>query len=129
MKRLVADEETAAWLARRPPFVWDQGNSLKSATKHGVTCAEAESLLERVFVLAGRVVSPVYAEPRWVLFGETDAGKRLTMVFTRRGTRVRAISCRPMGRKERRLYESLIGREEEARGSGKAKQSSKDDPQ
>ncbi|MCK6554350.1 BrnT family toxin [Candidatus Binatia bacterium] len=129
MRRLVADEETAAWLARRPPFVWDQGNSLKSTTKHGVTCDEAESLIERVFVLAGRVVSPVYAEPRWVLFGETDTGKRLTMVFTRRGAKVRVISCRPMGRKERKFYESLIGREEETGGGGKANRRSEEYPQ
>ena len=76
MKRLVADAETAAWLATRPAFLWDKGNSGKSEKKHGVSCAEAGSLLERVFVLAGRVVSPVYAEPRWVLFGETDTGRR-----------------------------------------------------
>ncbi len=113
MKRLVADEETAAWLAKSPEFSWDEGNSQKSAEKHGVTCAEAESLLERTFVLAGRVVSPIYAEPRWVLFGETDTGKLVTMVFTRRGSGLRAISCRPMGRKERKFYANVIGQKEE----------------
>ena len=45
------------------------------------------------------------AEPRWLLLGETDAGRQLTLIFTRRGNRIRPISCRPMRRNERRLYE------------------------
>ena len=128
MKRLAADEETAAWLATSHEFLWDEGNSRKNATKHCVSCAEAESLLERVFVLAGRVVSPIYAEPRWVLFGETDTGKLVTMVFTRRGPRLRAISCRPMGRKERKFYANVIGRKEEAGEIGKEQDGGEESP-
>jgi uncharacterized DUF497 family protein len=112
MKRVVADKETAAWLATRPEFLWDDGNSQKSAEKHGVSCAEAESLLERLFVLGGRVVSPVYPEPRWLLFGETRTGKLITMAFTRRGSKLRPISCRPMGRKERKFYAQVTADQE-----------------
>ena len=128
MKRLVADEETGVWLATSPEFLWDEGNSRKSTKKHGVSCAEAESLLERVFVLAGRVVNPIYAEPRWVLFGETGTGKLVTMVFTRRGPRLRAISCRPMGRKERKFYASVIGRKEDAGEIGEEQDGGEESP-
>ena len=58
-------------------------------------------------------------EARWLLLGETDAERRLALIFTRRGNQLRPISCRPMRRNERRLYDDakakLEGGSEEGR--------------
>jgi len=40
------------------------------------------------------------------------AGRRLALIFTRRGNRLRAISCRAMHRKERALYEEARRQED-----------------
>ena len=48
---------------------------------------------------------PAHGEPRWLVLGEDAAGRRLALVFTRRGNRLRPISCRAMRGKEKALYE------------------------
>jgi uncharacterized DUF497 family protein len=55
--------------------------------------------------LAGSIIEPAHDEPHWLLLGETNAGRRLALIFTRRGEMLRPISCRPMRRNERRLYD------------------------
>lgn len=44
-------------------------------------------------------------ERRLYVLGQTDAARRLFLVFTIRGTLIRVISARDMSRKERRVYE------------------------
>ena len=85
-------------------FDWDAGNRSKGQ-KHGVEASDVESLFRRTVFLAGRIVEPRHDEPRWLLLGESDAGRRLALIFTRRGNQLRPISCRPMRRNERRLYD------------------------
>jgi uncharacterized DUF497 family protein len=41
---------------------------------------------------------------RWFALGQTDAGRRLLVVFTLRGSLIRVISARPMSRREREVY-------------------------
>jgi predicted DNA binding CopG/RHH family protein len=41
------------------------------------------------------------SEPRFIALGRTDGGRRLTIVFTIRGPRIRVISARPMSKAER----------------------------
>lgn len=43
-------------------------------------------------------------EPRYYVLGQTDAGRRLFIVFTIRRRRIRIISARDMSPKERRAY-------------------------
>jgi uncharacterized DUF497 family protein len=66
---------------------------------------EVESLFHRTIFLAGRIIQPAHEERRWLLLGETDEGRRLGLIFTRRGDQLRPISCRPMRRNERSLYD------------------------
>ena len=82
---------------------WDAGNRARNR-KHGVEPSEVESLFHRTVFLAGRIIEPAHDEPRWLLLGETDARRRLALIFTRRGDQLRPISCRPMRRNERNLY-------------------------
>jgi uncharacterized protein len=84
-------------------FEWDRGNLEKSRAKHQVSVREAEEL----FLNGPEVVADARhseREPRWLAFGHTDEGRWLACAFTVRETRLRVISIRPMGRRERKWY-------------------------
>jgi uncharacterized DUF497 family protein len=106
--RLVPDPAAAQWLlaltGASEEFEWDSGNLTKHR-KHDVTPRDVQALIAGDLYFAGRILEPAHPEPRWLVLGENEAGRRLALVFTRRGDRLRAISCRPMRRKERALYE------------------------
>ena len=106
--KLVPDPAAEGWLIElmgaAETFEWDTGNLTKNR-KHGVEPADIQALIGGDFYLAGRIAEPVHDEPRWLVLGEDAAGRRLALIFTRRGDRLRPISCRPMRRRERTLYE------------------------
>ena len=93
-------------LDRAEGFEWDEGNARKSAEKHDVSQAEAES----VFFSDPLVIVPdprhSHTEPRNHALGRTAAGRLLHIVFTlrRQETLIRVISARDMHRKERVVY-------------------------
>ncbi len=109
--KLAGDPEAAAWLeglAGSPQdFDWDAGNREKNR-KHGVEPSDVGALFLRPILFAGRIVKPSHEEPRWLLLGQDRSGRRLALIFTRRGRRLRAVSCRSMRREERKLYEESI---------------------
>ena len=41
----------------------------------------------------------------------SERGRKLALIFTRRGERLRPVSCRPMRRNERKVYEEAIREE------------------
>jgi|SRR5579863_1499505 len=88
-------------------FDWDDGNSRKSADKHDVSQAEAESVFfsDPLIVLEDPKHSK--EEQRFHALGRTIRGRGLHVTFTLRenGTLIRVISARDMNRKERQLYE------------------------
>lgn len=99
------------WIAEASgfQFEWDDGNTLKSAAKHGVTTAEAEE----VFLLGQAVplgvqVSPEVSEERLGIVGATYTGRILQVVFTLREGKIRPISARPAGRRERKYHEAYL---------------------
>ena len=106
--RLADDAEAVAWLDRLAgnpeDFEWDAGNRAKNR-KHAVEAEDIEAMFRSPIVFAGRIIAPEHAEPRWLVLGQAGHGRRLALVLTRRGNRVRAISCRPMRRGERKVYE------------------------
>ena len=87
-------------------FDWDVGNLVKNS-KHGVDNREAEE----VFFNQSLLLTPdeVHSgdETRWRALGRTDAGRKLTVIFTLRqsGTVLRIISARDMLPKEEELYD------------------------
>ena len=113
--KLAADPATERWLigltGSDHEFDWDVGNLTKNR-KHGVEATDIQALVGGDFYFAGRIVEPVHAEPRWLALGEDAAGRRLSLVFTRRGDRLRPISCRAMRPKERALYEEARRQED-----------------
>jgi len=97
--KLVFDPEALEWLGvlqgRSSDFEWDAGNRDKNR-KHDVGVHDIESM---------GIVEPHHDESRWLILGQNARGRKLALVFTRRGDRIRPISCRPMRRKEWWLYE------------------------
>ena len=87
-------------------FEWDEGNVHKNWEKHRVRPEECEeAFFNRTFVAKDEKHS--LTEERFYLLGETNKGRKLFVVFTIRGNRIRVISARDMSRKERRIYEAL----------------------
>jgi uncharacterized protein len=88
-------------------FDWDNGNSRKSADKHDVSQAEAESIFFNDPLLVVEDARHSLEEQRFNALGKTSQGRLLHVTFTLResGTLIRAISARDMNRKERQLYE------------------------
>jgi len=83
------------WLA--PEFDWDEGNEEHLYERHRVEPFEVES------VFRGHI-HVVRRENRYVVYGQTTAGRYLFIVCVLRGNRVRPISARDMTLEERRHY-------------------------
>lgn len=113
--RLGADPATERWLVgltgAEREFEWDVGNLTKNR-KHAVEPGDVRALVGGNFYFARRIVEPRHTEPPWLALGEDAAGRRLALIFTRRGNRLRAISCRATRRKERALYEEARRQED-----------------
>ena len=88
-------------------FDWDEGNSRKSADKHAVTQAEAESVFFNDPLLVVEDAKHSDAEQRLNALGRTTQGRLLHVTFTLRRslTLIQIISARNMNRKERNQYE------------------------
>ena len=88
-------------------FEWDDGNSRKSADKHDVSQAEAESIFFNDPLIVVEDLKHSETERRFHALGGTARNRLLHITFTLRqnGTMVRVISTRDMHRKERKVYE------------------------
>ena len=86
-------------------FQWDEGNIDKNLLKHQVQNWECEQIFfnEPLIILDDPKHS--LSEKRWAAFGQTDAGRFLTIIFTKREKLLRVISARDMTRKEKKFYE------------------------
>ncbi len=86
-------------------FQWDEGNIDKNLLKHRVQNWECEQIFfnEPLIILDDPKHS--LPEKRWAAFGQTDAGRLLTIIFTKREKLLRVISARDMNRKEKKFYE------------------------
>ena len=93
-------------------FQWDAGNSEKNWLAHDVNQAETEQVFFNRPVLIVPDVAHSRVEARHYVLGRTNAGRRLTVVFTIRGSLVRPITALDMSRRERRLYAEQENAEE-----------------
>ena len=86
-------------------FQWDEGNIDKNLLKHQVHNWECEQIFfnEPLIILDDPKHS--LSEKRWAALGQTDAGRLLTIIFTKRDKLLRVISARDMNRKEKKFYE------------------------
>jgi len=82
-------------------FQWDEHNEAH-VLEHGVDPEEAvDALLD-----PGRIRGKAYnqGEQRWAALGETEEGRLLFTVFTRRDGLVRVITARDATSREKRSY-------------------------
>lgn len=88
-------------------FLWDKGNLDKNLKKHNVTNKEAEETFENKprFIFEDEKHS--VNEKRYGLFGQTDRGRLLSIVYTMRKDEIRIITARDMSIRERRSYEKI----------------------
>ena len=100
-------------LAACEGFEWDDGNAPKVRTRHDVEPGECEQTFFGEPLLVSADDKHSQAEERWRALGCTLGGRRLHLVFTRRGTNIRVLAARNMNRKERRDHEQAKARAEE----------------
>lgn len=89
-------------------FDWDKGNIDKNFKKHKVSNIEIEQAFvndKEKFSFEDQKHSII--ERRYGIFGKTNSGKLLSIVFTLRKDKVRVITARPISKKERRSYEKV----------------------
>lgn len=86
-------------------FDWDEGNRDKNWLRHQVTTGECEQVFFNQPLLVLPDIRHSQQESRYYALGQTDAGRKLFVVFTVRGSLLRIISARDMSRKERKIYE------------------------
>jgi uncharacterized protein len=90
-------------------FEWDIGNMFKILDKHDIDISEIESIFKNKnsFPLGIQVNPEIQTEDRFSIVGLSCKNRVLSVVFTFRGSKVRAISRRKASRKERKIYEGL----------------------
>jgi uncharacterized protein len=90
-------------------FDWDEHN-LKKLAKHDVTQDEVESILESEVLFGGRIIPPehtVWREKRYIFLGKATSKKRLALIWTKRGSSMRPITCRRMRDDEKKKYDQI----------------------
>lgn len=86
-------------------FEWDKGNTGKNWIRHKVTNQECEEIFFDCQLLVCYDKSHSVEEDRYYALGSTLSGRRLFVVYTLRGKKLRIISARDMNQEERREYE------------------------
>lgn len=103
-------DEIAGLLGQVAGFDWDAGNAPKVAGRHGVEPGECEQVFFQEPFVVSYDAAHSAREHRWRALGQTLAGRRLLVVFTVRGTRIRVLAARDMNRKERAQYAESAAR-------------------
>jgi len=85
-------------------FQWDEGNLPKIWERHRVSTDECQQLFLNRPLFGAPNEKHSAEEERYYAFGQTDAGRFLTIIFTVRGDLIRVISARNMNRRERRTW-------------------------
>lgn len=88
-------------------FEWDKGNIDKNK-KHQVDDKESEEIFGSRKKIIIKDEKHSLKEERYMIWGETNAGRKLTVFFTLRNNKVRMILARDMNRKERNAYEKKV---------------------
>jgi len=86
-------------------FEWDDAKADANERKHGVSFAEAMTVLADPLSLTGFDPDHSDDEDRYITMGLSVAGRLLLVSHTDRGDKIRIISARTTSRRERRDYE------------------------
>ena len=86
-------------------FEWESAEAESNERKHGVSFAEAMTVLADTLSLTGYDPDHSEEEDRYITMGLSAEGRLLVVSHTDRGDKVRIISARKASRRERRDYE------------------------
>ena len=86
-------------------FEWDDGNRDKNWEKHQVSNSECEEVFFNFPLMLQPDEAHSNSKAHYYVLGQTNAGRRLFIVFTIREKRIRVISARDMSKRERNFYE------------------------
>lgn len=81
-------------------FEWDEGN-LSHISKHNVGFRECEEAFSNTPIFINNDEGHSQVEQRYRAYGNTNAGRKLTVIFTVRNNNIRVVSARDQSRKER----------------------------
>jgi hypothetical protein len=81
---------------------------LKAWDSHQVRPSECEDVFGNAPFGGTPTTKHETDEERHIVYGKTNEGRLLTVVYTMRGDLIRVISHRPMSRKERKEYAEAI---------------------
>lgn len=82
---------------------WDPAKAAANNRKHGVSFDQAALAFRDIFAVEWIDTRKCYGEERVILVG-TSEGRKLTVVYTERGERIRIISARRATKDEQNRY-------------------------
>jgi uncharacterized DUF497 family protein len=85
-------------------FEWDPLKAGLNVRKHGVSFADAATVLDDPRALTMRDVASA-EEERWITMATDALGRVLVVVYTWRGENIRVISARAATKREQVMYE------------------------
>src|SRR3990170_6100552 len=100
-------------------FDWDEGNINKNKEKHNVEYRECEEIFSNKSLVFIEDKLHSQSENRWGALGKTNKGRQLAVYFTIRRDKIRIISARDQGKKDKLAYklaESLNNKQIKKRG-------------
>ncbi|OGG12357.1 hypothetical protein A2781_06100 [Candidatus Gottesmanbacteria bacterium RIFCSPHIGHO2_01_FULL_42_27] len=100
-------------------FDWDEANIKKNQAKHNVEYRECEEIFSNNPLVFIEDKQHSQTENRWGALGKTNKGRQLAVYFTIRKDKIRIISARDQGKKDKLAYklaESLNNKQIKKRG-------------
>ena len=87
-------------------FEWDPEKAATNLAKHGVSFPEAATVFRDPLSVTVPDPRHSHGEARFAIFGVSDRGRLLAVLYTERTDRLRLISAREATRRERAAYEA-----------------------
>ncbi|SRR5258706_5335696 len=92
-------------LSKLEGFEWDKGNSQKNKDKHNVEKDECEQLFfNQSLIIFEDEQHTSDKEKRFGALGKTNDNRKLAIYFTIRNNKIRIISARDQGKKDKQEY-------------------------
>ncbi len=85
--------------------MWDRAKAAANLRKHGVDFAEAATAFGDPLSITIPDPDHSVGEERWILIGQSSAGRLLVVAHTQRRDEIRLITTRLATRRERETYE------------------------
>jgi len=86
-------------------FDWDEANINKNKEKHKVEYRECEEIFSNKPLVFIEDKQHSQTENRWGALGKTNKGRQLAVYFTIRSDKIRIISARDQGKKDKLAYQ------------------------